>query len=289
MHGESIIDQKLILNRDRMKDMRLKVYTHMLQTRGWKYRSFLRYLRVFKYIAFAPVRGEFLESYYVLMRYLDDIVDGDAKLPKNYKDESTYLKDKIEFSNLPVDPKDEVDYLMLHCFELAKKFNEDFQSETKDILESLWFDAKRRNKLIVFGEKELMHHFHKLDVRGTIQATLKIFKEDPTKYDILEPLGMATRCQFDLEDFEADIAAGYVNVTKEECAEFNITQEDLHNISAPSIKKWFQYKAQYGMALLKEHRRRLPEGQFKLLTRATFPLVYELPAKKVFQGILKSK
>ena len=50
--------------------MRNRVFEHMLKTRGWKYRSFLLYLRLFKYAAFAPVRGEFLESYYVLMRFL---------------------------------------------------------------------------------------------------------------------------------------------------------------------------------------------------------------------------
>ena len=48
----------------------------MLNTRGWKYRVFLRYLKLFKYLAFAPKRGEFLESYYTLMRYIDDVLDG---------------------------------------------------------------------------------------------------------------------------------------------------------------------------------------------------------------------
>jgi hypothetical protein len=32
------------------KKMRLIVYKHMLNTRGWKYKAFLRYLRFFKYI-----------------------------------------------------------------------------------------------------------------------------------------------------------------------------------------------------------------------------------------------
>ena len=53
--------------------MRSRIFRHMLETRGWKYRSFLRYLRVFKYAAFSWNRGEFLECYYTLMRYLDDI------------------------------------------------------------------------------------------------------------------------------------------------------------------------------------------------------------------------
>ncbi|MCJ7757934.1 MAG: hypothetical protein MUP24_07270, partial [Gillisia sp.] len=85
----------------RYAQMRNRVFEHMLKTRGWKYRAFLRYLRLFKYAAFAPVRGEFLESYYVLMRFLDDIVDGDAPLPEGYLDESDYISHKIRFSKNP--------------------------------------------------------------------------------------------------------------------------------------------------------------------------------------------
>jgi len=269
-----------------MKKMRSRVFRHMLKTRGWKYRAFLRYLRLFKYVAFAPTRGKFLESYYTLMRYLDDVVDGDAPLPEGYIDESEYLLKKIKFSKNPDNPKDEVDYLMLYCIELAGKFGEDFQAETKDILDSLLFDAKRRGKLLIYPEEDLMHHFHMLDIRGTIRATLKVFKEDPDKYKILEPLGIASRYQFDLEDFEADIAAGYVNISKEECNRFGITQEDFHNVSSPKIKKWSRQRAEEGMALLAEHHKRLPEGKFSLLARTTFPLVYEFPARKVFRQIL---
>ena len=269
-----------------MKKMRSRVFRHMLKTRGWKYRAFLRYLHLFKYVAFAPTRGRFLESYYTLMRYLDDVVDGDAPLPEGYIDESDYLLEKIRFSKNPDYPKDEIDYMMLFCFKLAESFGEDFQAETKDILNSLLFDAKRRRKLIIFPKEELMHHFHMLDIRGTIRATLKVFKEDPDKYKILEPLGLACRYQFDLEDFETDIAAGYVNISKEECNHLGITQEDLHNVSSPKIKKWLYQRAEDGMALLAEHHRRLPEGNFSLLARATFPMVYEFPARKVFQKII---
>ncbi len=271
------------------KNMRSRVFKHMLKTRGWKYRAFLRYLRFFKYVSFSPTRGDFLESYYTLMRYLDDIVDGDAPLPLGYLDTVNFLKEKIQFSENPDNPKDEIDFLMLHCFNLAKRFHEDFQMETKDILYSLLFDANRKGKGIIFPEKELMRHFHLMDVRGTIKATLKIFKEDPEKYKLLKPLGIATRYQFDLEDFEADIKAGYVNITKEECLLFGIETADLHNRQSAGIKKWFQYRAEQGLALLEEHHQRLPEGRFSLLTRATFPIVYEFPARKFFKKALREK
>lgn len=271
------------------KKMRERIFKHMLNTRGWKYRAFLRYLRFFKYVSFSPTRGDFLESYYTLMRYFDDIVDGDAQLPAGYSNSADFIKEKIQFSENPNNPKDEADFLMLHCFNLAKKFKEDFTSETKDILNSLLFDANRKGKRIIFPEKELMHHFHLMDVRGTIKATLKIFKEDPEKYKLLKSLGIATRYQFDLEDFEADIKAGYVNITKEECLLFGIDKEDLQNSQSEGIKKWFKYRAEQGLTLLKEHRQSLPEGKFSMLTRATFPLVYEFPARKFFNKVLLEK
>ncbi len=266
--------------------MRNRVFKHMLKTRGWKYRAFLRYLRFFKYAACAPTRGEFLESYYVLMRFLDDIVDGDASLPEGYINESDYIFEKIKFSKSMINPKDEVDYLILYCFELAEKFSENFQAETEDILNSLLFDAKRRGKMIIFPKKELMHHFHLLDIRGTIRATLKVFKDDPDKYELLEPLGIACRYQYDIEDIEADLAAGYVNISEEDCKQFNILKEDLNDSSSLKISKWIRQRAKDGLQLLKEHHQKLHEGDFSLLERWTFLLVYEFPAKKVFKKII---
>lgn len=268
------------------KEMRLKVFLHMLETRGSKYRTFLHYLRIFKYIAFAPTRGEFLESYYALMRYLDDVVDGDVDLAAGYTNESEYISEKIAFSKNLINPKDEVDYLMMYCFEQAEKFGEDFHEETKDILDSLLFDAKRRGNVFIFSKEELNYHFHLLDIRGTIRATLKVFKDDPEKYKLLEPLGIACRHQYDIEDFDTDIAAGYVNISSEECEQFEIKQADLYNSSSSKIKSWLHHHAQEGMDLLKEHHRLLPHGKFTLLEKAVFRVVYENPARKTFLKIL---
>lgn len=265
-----------------MKKMRQRVYGHMLQTRGWKYRAFLRYLRLFKYAALAPTRGSFLESYYVLMRYIDDVVDGDVPLPEGYENEAAYIKDKIRFSENTCEPQDEVDHLMLYCFDLADRFGEDFSDETKDILTSLLFDAKRRNTGRIFPEKILHHHFHRLDIKGTIRATLKVFKEDPEKYKILEPLGMASRFQFDLEDLSTDIQAGYVNISKEDCERLKVSPADIKNIHSNGLMKWRREHALQGLKLLEEHRQKVTEGGFSLLSRLTFPLVYEKPAQRTF-------
>lgn len=268
------------------KMMRARIYKHMLETRGWKYRSFLRYLRFFKYISFTPLRGEFLESFYTLMRYLDDIVDGDAPLPDGFDNPADYIIEKIKFSENPINPVDEADYLMLHCFKTAADFGEDFSEETADILLSLLFDARRKGKLIIYTEKELKSHFHLLDIDGTIKATLKIFKEDPSKYVFLEPLGMASRYEYDLEDFFTDIEAGYINIPAEDFKRFGLRIHDLHNKDSEPVKAWCRHHADEGLALLEEHHRRLPQGKFSWLARGTFPLVYELPAKRFFKRFL---
>jgi len=268
------------------KEMRSKIFSHMLLTRGPKYRSFLRYLHFFKYIAFAPVRGEFLESYYALMRYLDDIVDGDAALPSGYSDETEYISEKIKFLKDVENPKDAADFMMRYCFDLAEKFAEDFQTETRDILDSLLFDARRREKGLIFQKDELTRHFHLLDVRGTIRATLKVFKDDPDKYIILEPLGIACRHQYNLEDFESDIAAGFINIPVEEFERFGIRKEDLGNYSSQAIRSWLCYHAAEGMKLLSDHYRRMPKGNFSPLQKAVFKVVYEMPARRVFRKTL---
>lgn len=271
------------------REMRQRIYRHMLLTRGWKYKAFLRYLRVFRYVSFLPKRGEFLESYYTLMRYLDDVVDGDAALPEGFANPADYILEKIKFSQNPVDPADEADFMLLHCYRVAEQFGESFAEETSDILHSLLFDARRRNQLQIFPAATLQHHFHLLDIRGTIRATLKIFREDPEKYSYLEPLGTASRYQYDLEDFDADIRAGFVNIPEEACTEFGITREALLQPGNPTVQNWLRHHAQQGMELLQEHQRELPKGKFSLLARMAFPLVYINPAQKVFRQVLEKK
>lgn len=263
-------------------EMRERVFDHMLKTRSWKYRAFLRYLRLFKYFAFAPTRGKFLESYYVLMRYLDDIVDGDSPLPEGYQNSSEYIREKIQFAKDPGIPVDEVDHLLVFCYKLGEDFNEKFKTETLDILNSLLFDAERNGKKMIFPEKELNEHFHKMDIRGTIRATLKVFKDDPEKYKLLEPLGTACRYQYDIEDIQSDLQTGYINISREECDRYEIAMKDIQDPNSDKIKIWLKVHAQKGLGLLQKHREMMPKGNFSILEKSTFLLVYEMPARKTF-------
>lgn len=258
----------------------------MLATRGEKYKWFLRGLRTFKYASMSPTKGSFLESYYTLMRYVDDIVDGDAPLPERFQSSVEFVEEKIDFAKHSTNPRDPADYLMLYCFELGSKFGQEFSKETQDILSSMLFDAKRYGKRVIFPEKELSYHFHLLDIRGTVSATLKIFGEDPNKHQILQPLGLACRLFYNLRDYDEDIQAGLVNISAEDVEKFNIS--DLENRLSPGVQSWFRDQSKQGIKLLKKHKSTVSDGNFGLLARITFPIVYENSARKYFENVLSN-
>ena len=126
-----------------------------------------------------------------------------------------------------------------------------------------------------------------MDIRGTIKATLKIFKEDPDKYLLLKPLGMASRYQYDIEDIKTDLANGYINIPQEECDELGIQIEDLKYPNSPLIDRWLLKHAKEGIQFLEEHDQRVKYGNFSMVARATFPLVYAMPARSVFKKTIK--
>ena len=270
----------------KFKEMKEEIFSHMLNTRGDKYKWFLRALRTFKYSSMSSTRGTFLEAYYTLMRYVDDIVDGDAPLPDRFQSSVEFVEEKIDFAKHTTTPKDSADYLMLYCFELANKFGQEFSSETQDILSSMLFDAKRYGQKIVFPGKELSYHFHLLDIRGTVSATLKVFGEDSSKYLILEPLGLACRLFYNLRDYDEDIKAGLVNISSEDCQRFNIAKSDLENRLSNGVQGWFRDQSIQGLDLLQKHKQIVKEGNFGLLARVTFPIVYENSARKYFENVL---
>ncbi len=276
-----------VSQKDQLRNWQRSIIAHMLRTRGAKYGWFLRYLHLFRVISKTPAKADFLESYYTLMRYLDDIVDGDAPLPAGYDSTEAYLLDKIDFFENRPAPRDQVDHFMAYCMELGQSFGETFEGETSDILHCLLFDARRMGKRIIFPDSELMAHYHRLDISGTVKATLRIFSEDPEKYLLLEPLGLASRFYYDLRDFEDDIKKGLVNIAAEDMEACGIQPADLEDVESEGVRRWFRLQAERGMLLLEKHRKNLKTAGFRWSTRATFPLVYARPAWRFFKKVLK--
>lgn len=275
-------------NSEIARQCRQRIYAHMIETRGKKYRVFLCGLRSAKYLACQPKRGELLESIYAFMRYLDDIADGDIPLPQGHSSPADYIQGKIAFANEKREPQDAAEKLLLHCFELADQTGENYLSETNDILGSLHFDAKRRNpnSPISLPQCDLQHHFHLLDIRGTIGACLKLSQEKGVQVNDLQPLGDASRIFYSIRDFDEDIKAGFNNVSVEDTQSLGIEPEDMRDSSSKKVQLWFRQEAQKGMNMLQDHRMELPKMPLRRLTKAALWWVYERPAKKFFQHIL---
>ncbi len=267
-----------------ISSLKRQVFDHMLATRPEKYRSYLSALKAFKYVAFSPSKGDFLESYYAAMRHIDDVVDGDAPLPDGVMSAEDYVQRRIDFSSSLRAPSDIADYLLLHASEKAKSFGQDFRQETEDILYSMLFDARRRGKKSIFSAEELNHHFHLLDIRGTISATLKVFGEDAGNYKILEPLGLASRIFYNLRDYGEDIEAGFVNIPNEDIKRLQI--EDPQDRISDGVRIWFRQESLRGLELLASHRTNMWGSDFGMVSRITLQFVYENPARKYFQKTL---
>ncbi len=266
--------------------MKKEVYGHMLKTRGPKYTWFLRALRSFKYASLSPTRGNLLESYYTVMRYGDDIVDGDAPLPEGYTSSVDYVKDRMEFSKNLKNPYDPADYLLAYSFELAEKLGFSIHEENIAILSSMLFDAERVGKNKIFTKDELYHHFHLLDIEGTIKGAIKVFKGEPHQYSTVEPLGIASRIYYVLRDYDDDIKAGFINIPQEDIEKYRINSSDLGNRLSDPIQNWFRDESQKGLKLIDEYHDRMTGDNIKLIGKITLKLVYERPARKYFEKIL---
>jgi hypothetical protein len=269
-----------------VKGFKSEVYKHMLATRGEKYKWFLRALRLFKYVSLNPTRGELLESYYVLMRYIDDVVDGDAALPKEYASTTAFVEEKIAFSQGKCIARDSIDYLIAHCLVLGRSLGCDLAEETQDILNSMCFDTLRVGTGNISTREELRHHFDLLDIRGTIKGALKVVGDNPQKYALIQPLGLASRIYYNLRDYRDDIYKGIVNIPKEDIVAYHI--KDITNLSERGIQTWFFDQARQGQDHIRTFRE-ISHNEFKPLTDITLHLVYELPAQRYFRRALASE
>jgi hypothetical protein len=271
------------------KRVRDETFSEMLKSpRREKYKSFLSYMRLVKHIPGLKRQGNLLEGYYAYMRKHDDFADGDAKLPLGYGSAEEFIERSIEFARNPTKPVHELDYLFLYCYSQCEALGIDFKSETNDMLSSMLFDAKRYGKMQVFSKSELSYHFDLLDIMGCESACLKLYGEDPAKLNLLEPLGLASRIYYNLRDFDDETSKGLVNVSLEDMTRLGISFDDLKNPDSDKIKEWFYEQSMKGLFFLEGHKQAIGEGEFGLLARITFPLVYAWPAKKYFNGVLKS-
>lgn len=219
---------------------REQVYSYMRSSRPEKYEAWIKSLETFSKLSpwlsrgklkepreTADTRHRLMEATYVVMRIIDDTVDGDIDLPEGSKNREDYVKEKIAFIDDPQLPKDENDQLLGYTLELAEKLGGDYRATTKDILGSLLFDARRVGKFQLFPEDQLRRHFDMLDISGTIKGSLQLFREDPEKHDDLRHLGMASRIYYNLRDLAEDVSSGYLNISQEDSARHAVSEDDI--------------------------------------------------------------
>lgn len=221
-----------------------KIMQEQFKRRSFKYRIFFigllleKYIFKYNKIENYSMRGTLLRNYYFLMRYLDDIIDGDVII-KNYyliEDRIKYLEEKMNNLIDKVLPQDEIDILLYECHQQAKNIGFSLENESRLIISSLIFDGLRLSKWInkremkIVTTKELEKHFYDLDITGTILGCLKIFDEDEKYIEDLYYLGTASRQYYDMRDFIEDIKKGLVNISFEDTIKYNITEKDINSI-----------------------------------------------------------
>ena len=88
-------------------------------------RSKVKYSRAYTGIDIYSIihskRGKLMRYYYALMRYLDDIVDGDIKLNKKYISSKEYIGEMIDFSLNPIKPQNVEQEMIVCCYNLSHK------------------------------------------------------------------------------------------------------------------------------------------------------------------------
>lgn len=219
-----------------------KIIKEEFKKRDLKYRIFFTGLFFEKYIFQiekvdkAYERGNLLRNYYFLMRYLDDIIDGDIII-NNYtkiEDRIDYLESKLNYLLYINSPKDSVDLMLNKCLCLANEIGFSLEHESELIIKSLLYDGKRilywkkNNEPYIASFNELNSHFYDLDIIGTISGCLKIFDENLKYVDLLYYLGTSSRKYYDLRDFVEDIKRGIVNISLEDMKKYNITANDIY-------------------------------------------------------------
>jgi phytoene/squalene synthetase len=270
----------------------------ILANRGPKYRAFFYGMEAAVKAAQVMLpqgkeRTTFLGTYYALMRYIDDVVDGDRPLPDGYESATAFVEELLAWNdvhaNEEIPPQNPVQRLLNFCLDMGKRFDADFHDETRELLGSMLFDAKRRGTGDIHAEQELQDYFHSLDIRGTIRGCLKAFAEDPTYEADLMPLGEATRIHYNLRDLEEDIQAGLINISREDMARLGITRDDVAiGIQSNSVREWCREQGATAFHMLEEHQKIVTGLPLKSLTKMVLFRRYEKPARQFLAEYMKT-
>lgn len=173
-----------------------------------------------------PEKIRLLDAHYLLMREVDDIIDGDAERDIDPED---YIKGKVDFLNNYSQPSDLVEILLSQNHEALKQRNPrasvDLQEATKLLFEAWEFDSRRIQSMsegtpLIYSSEEIERYITNMELYSIMQGALAILGEDTDKIELLKPLVLAgRRHHYFLRDVAEDVADGCINISREEIGE----------------------------------------------------------------------
>lgn len=294
-----------------------KVFSHMRETRPGKYDGIFAGLKAFRYLMLLQTkgdvpeafrRGNFLVSYYVLNRFIDDIVDKDAPPPLSARSRQEYVEHRLAFASNPVSPTDTADFLIMYCYQQAARLGFSISEETNSILLSMLFDARRieaaeRNGAgLIFPEQELHANFYLCDIEGTGKGLLKLLGDSPERMSLVMPIGTADRIKLTLKDLVADVKVGLINIPQEDMERYGISTADLGSMASSTrplpldsetlpaaldalpqgVRAWVRDKAVKGLELIAQTKEIVRTHKFNLSERLILRFVYGGPSERYF-------
>ena len=139
-----------------------------------------------------PNKLRLIESHYVLMRLIDDIVDGDLDSGINA---FSYIRRKKEFLKDYAKPFDNIEDTLaeLRAELLAKDLAKSLQDASMSLLESWHFDLsrtydfKKTRTIRVCTNNEIETYFENTEIKGVMKGALAILGEEIGKESLLTP------------------------------------------------------------------------------------------------------
>ncbi|MBI2029863.1 hypothetical protein HYT02_05585 [Candidatus Gottesmanbacteria bacterium] len=253
--------------------------------RNPKYRYWAPVLEHFGLFLGNENRGKIMEADYLVLRLLDDYADHDTPIPEGYTSPSEFIQEKINYLHTLDTPDDDVERLLLYSEQLSYKEDLSLNYERELIMRSMLFDAQRFGRFQLFPTSVLNEHFYQCDIEGTGKGALKIFGEDPRKYKLVEPLGIASRIHDNLSDYQKDIDAGYINVSQEDVNQFQMTPEDIKDVNSDKVRAWFAKEKRRAWDLLEQDRQLFPQGRFGKRGRVFVDLYFRRPAVRYLNSL----
>lgn len=236
-------------------------------------------------------RGELLNAIYNTLRFLDDVADGYRDLPDGYDSSISLLNEVIDWVKLNKDGvisenPNPVCVSLAQAFSLAQECGFEVYNETLMILQSVLYDACRREKPQFCPNRELEDNYYDRDIVGVQSVCLKLCGGNVDELPKYAALGKACRICDNLKDFDGDCAVNIINIPHEDAERIGISLEDL-NSSSPNVQKWMREQVAMGMSLLDEHHKQLATMTINPMIRAVLYHGYERPTRKVFQRMQK--